>query len=187
MRSIETERLELIPWEPTEDMAIELYEYARHPEVGPAAGWAPHESPRHSLDIIKELFIPQGDYAIKIKDSGHIIGSIGLMPDKRREAVKSKELGYSLGRMYWGKGIMTEAARALIDFGFSKEGLDIISIAIYPCNERSLSVARKCGFVKEGTIRKACKGYDGSFRDAMLFSIIREEWEKNRRELLEKY
>lgn len=182
MKIIETERLILIPWEANEEMAIELYEYAHHPEVGPSAGWAPHESPRHSLDIIKSLFIPQGEFAIKYKENGKIIGSIGLMPDRRREDVKSRELGYSLGRIYWEKGLMTEAARRLIEYGFTELELDIISAAIYPYNNRSLSVARKCGFVEEGKLRKACIGYDGSVRDAILLSITREEWEQRKQD-----
>ena len=175
---LKTERLELFKWEATEEMAIALYAYAKNSEVGPAAGWEPHETPRHSLEIIRDLFIPQGDLAIRLKETGEIIGSIGLMPDKRREDVNSRELGYSLARHMWGKGIMTEAARALIDYGFREYELDIVSIAIHPPNERSLSVARKCGFTREGIIRKGCKGFEGDFRDLVLGSITREEWQE---------
>lgn len=175
---LKTERLELFPWEATEEMAIALYEYARNKEVGPAAGWEPHETPRHSFEIIRDLFIPQGDLAIRFSATGEIIGSIGLMPDKRREDVKSRELGYSLARHMWGKGIMTEAARALINYGFSELKLDVIAIAIHPENERSLSVARKCGFTREGLLRKGCIGYTGDLRDLVIGSITREEWKE---------
>ncbi len=176
MCTIKTERLELFPWEATEEMAIALYEYAKNPEVGPAAGWEPHDTPRHSLDIIRDLFIPQGDFAIRYTATGEIIGSIGLMPDKRRDDVNSRELGYSLARHMWGKGIMTEAARALIDYGFRELDLELVSGAVHPKNERSLAVAAKCGFHRDGILRMGCKGFDGSNRDLVILSILRSEW-----------
>lgn len=174
--TLHTERLTLMPWEATEEMAIALYEYAKNKEVGPAAGWKPHEDPAESLDIIKDIFLPTGAFAIKWSETGEIIGSIGLDKDIRRQDVKSRELGYSLARKCWGMGMMTEAAREVIRYGFEELGLEIISIAIYPKNERSRSVARKLGFKLEGTLRMGCRGYDGELRDLMVGSITADEW-----------
>ena len=178
---LHTERLTLTPWEATEDMAVALYAYAKHKEVGPAAGWKPHETPRESLDIIKDIFLPTGAFAIRWNETGEIIGSITLEKDSRRQDVESRELGYSLARHFWEKGIMTEAGREVMRYGFEDLGLEIISIAIYPLNERSRSVARKLGFKLEGTLRMACRGYDESLRALMVGSITKEEWEQQKK------
>jgi len=174
--TLHTERLTLTPWEATEDMAVALYAYAKNKEVGPAAGWKPHETPRESLDIIKDIFLPNGAFAIRWNETGEIIGSITLEKDNRRTDIESRELGYSLARHFWEKGIMTEAGREVIRYGFEELGLELISIAINPNNERSRGVARKLGFKLEGTLRMGCRGYDGELRDLMIGSITREEW-----------
>ena len=174
MREIETERLLLRLWEKKD--AESLFSYAKDPDVGPHAGWKPHSDVAESLKIIKTLFIPHNVWAITVKGSGKIIGSIGLEPDKRRPGVNSRELGYALSREYWGNGVMTEAAKALIDFAFEVYGLSIVSVCASPGNKRSQNVIQKCGFVYEGTERRAYKTYDGTIRDSKCYSILREEY-----------
>jgi len=174
MKTIETDRLLIKPWE--EKDARSLFAYAKSPLVGPPAGWKPHTDIEESLNIIKTLFIPNDVWAIIEKESGTIIGSIGLEPDKRRPGIKSRELGYALSHEHWGKGLMTEAARAVIDFGFKVYRYDVISACTGPDNKRSQSVIKKCGFVYEGTERRVYKTYDGTIRDSKCYSILREEW-----------
>lgn len=181
MENIETERLMLTPWRDCEEDAQGLYSYAKEPEVGPNAGWKPHESPKESRCIIRELFIKSSTWAIREKETLKIIGSISLEPDRRREDVNSREMGYSLSRECWGKGYMTEAAIAVMDYGFNKYGLVVMSICTSPANKRSQRVIEKCGFKYEGTQRKGYHIYDGTDRDNMVFSILREEWEKQKR------
>lgn len=98
MKEITTERLVLTPWRDCQEDASGLYSYAKDPEVGPRAGWKPHESIEESREIIRNVFMPHAVWAIREKESGRIVGSIGLEPDRRREDVSSKEMGYSLGR-----------------------------------------------------------------------------------------
>ena len=176
MKTLETERLILRPW--SEDDAEDLYAYAKHPDVGPHAGWKPHADVAESLKIIRVLFLPNDVWAVILKSSGEIIGSVGLEPDKRRPGIKSSELGYALSKVHWGKGIMTEAAKAVIDFGFGAFGLDVIAICTSPQNKRSQSIISKCGFTYEGTERKCYVTYDGSVRDSKCYSLLREEWER---------
>jgi RimJ/RimL family protein N-acetyltransferase len=178
MREIETDRLMLRPWE--EKDAESLYAYAKSTDVGPHAGWKPHADVAESLHIIKTMFMPNNVWAITIKTGGKIIGSVGLEPDKRRPGVNSRELGYSLAKEYWGNGVMTEAAKAVIDFAFETYKLDIISVCTGPLNKRSQGVIQKCGFVYEGTERLAYKTYNGTIRDTKIYSILREEWEQAR-------
>ena len=71
-----TERLVLRPWE--ESDAGQLYELARDPAVGPAAGWTPHTSVEDSLKIIREILRAPGTDAVVQKESGKVIGSCGI-------------------------------------------------------------------------------------------------------------
>ena len=72
---------------------------------------------------------------------------------------------------------MTEAAKAVIDYGFSKLELAVLAICTGPENKRSQRVIEKCGFSYEGRQRKGYRIYDGTDRDNLLFSMTREEWE----------
>ena len=175
---IETERLRLTSWQDTEDDAQGLFLWASRPNVGPNAGWKPHANLEESRTILREMFIPGGDgYAIRRKDNNEIIGNISIYEDTAREGVKSMELGYALSDEYWGRGYMTEAAKALMAYAFEKYDLVIMAIRTSEVNRRSQRVIEKCGFKYEGTIRKAYHIYTGEDRDSRFYSITREEWE----------
>lgn len=176
MKNLETERLTLTMF--TLEDAEGLYAYAKNPNVGPHAGWSPHKSVEESREIIEKLFKPVETWAIRLKDGGKLIGSIGLEPDKYRPDANSLELGYSLSEEYWRQGIMTEAAKEVIRFAFEELGLDQIGICTGLTNQRSQGVIKKCGFKYEGTIRRTYKVYDGTLRDSMIFSMLREEYEE---------
>ena len=177
--TIETERLILTPWEDTAEDAKGLFMYAKDPDVGPHAGWKPHESEEESREILRDIFITSGyAWAIREKASGRIVGNISLEPDNRRDGVNSKELGYSLAKDCWGKGYMTEAAKAVINYGFEKLNLVIMAIFTAPVNKRSQRVIEKCGFTYEGTIRMAYHTFIDVDRDSMGFSMTRAEWEE---------
>lgn len=182
MKEIETQRLLLTPWKATRQDAEGLYAYAKDPDVGPRAGWSPHGSVEESLKIIKEIFMPADVWAVREKNSGRIVGSIGLENDRRREGVNSREMGYSLAKDCWGRGYMTEAARAVMDYGFENFGLTVMGICTSPDNKRSQRVIEKCGFKFEGRQRRGYHIFDGSDRDNMVYSILREEWEALKKE-----
>ena len=177
MRRLETERLILDKWTTSEEDIKGLYEYAKNPDVGPNAGWKPHASEDESREIIEELFIPHDVWAIREKETGKVIGSIGLEPDRRREDVNSREMGYSLAKESWGKGYMTEAAKAVIDYAFQDLDLVVLAICTGPENKRSQRVIEKCGVTFEGIQRKGYHIYDGTDRDNLVYSMLREEWE----------
>ena len=174
MKRLETERLILDKW--TKKDARALFAYASTPNVGPLAGWKPHETIGESKMRIKKIFIPNGIWKITLKD-GVAIGSIGFEPDSRRPEIKARELGYSLAEDYWGQGLMTEAGRAVIDYGFSEMDLQVISIETAPDNERSQRVIEKLGFKYEGCLRDSYLTIDNKVRDTFVYSILRSEWE----------
>ncbi|MBR1989022.1 MAG: GNAT family N-acetyltransferase, partial [Firmicutes bacterium] len=154
MRTLETERLILTKWTTSKEDIEGLYEFAKNPEVGPNAGWKPHADLAESEMIIKEIFMPYDVWCIREKESGRVVGNIGLEPDRRREDVNSRELGYSLAQDCWGKGYMTEAANAVIDYAFEDLELVVMGICTGPDNKRSQRVIEKCGFKFEGVQRR---------------------------------
>ena len=174
MKTLTTERLLLSRWRLSDIPS--LYEYARDPEVGPPAGWPPHQSIWDSISLVVKVLIPQGVYCIRPKDSGRAIGTISFSTDKYRPGVRSMELGYSISREYWGRGLMTEAVEAMIRHGFEDMGLDMISVTTGPDNERSQRVIEKCGFTYEGTLRRAFRLWDDNIRDLMCYSLMRDEY-----------
>ena len=172
---IETDRLILETWTPKDAPA--LYAYAKNPNVGPNAGWKPHADVRESKRIIKTIFSAKDTWKIVWKENGEVIGSIGLDDDRRRPGIPSRELGYSLAEPYWGRGIMTEAGKAVLRYGFENLHLAIISIQTAVSNARSQSVIRKLGFHPEGMERMCYRIYDGTTVDEYVFSMLRSEWE----------
>ena len=179
-RNIETERLLLTPWTDSEEDVKGLYLWASNPNVGPSAGWKPHESLEESRKILVEMFLPGGNaFAIRDKATGEIIGNISVYEDSARENVASMEVGYALKEECWGKGYMTEACKAIMDYAFKKYDLVIMAIRTSEVNKRSQRVIEKCGFKYEGTLRKAYHIYTGLDRDSRIYSITREEWENH--------
>ena len=176
MRTLETERLTLTAYTPED--AQDLFEYASNPDVGPIAGWAPHKNVEESEMIIREMFMPVEAWAIRLKGQDKVIGTIALEYDKYRPESNSREIGYSLAKDQWKKGYMTEAAKAVIQFAFDELGLDQIGICTGEVNKRSQRVIEKCGFKYEGTIRRTYRVFDGTCRDSLVFSMLKEEYEE---------
>ena len=172
--TLETDRLILRMW--TKKDAPQLFENAKDTDVGPHAGWKPHASVSESKQIIDMLFRANATWAIVEKETGRVVGSIGLEPDRYRPGVESREMGYSLAKACWGRGYMTEAARRLIRYSFEELRLDVLMIRTGEANLRSQRVIEKCGFQYEGVLRRAYKMYDGAIREIKCYSMLAEEY-----------
>lgn len=174
MKTLETERLILRAWSSAD--RDDLFAYARNPNVGPNAGWKPHENPEESAQILR-MFLEQDDlWAIEYKENHRVIGSVDLHEDRLRKDINARMLGYVLAEDYWGTGLMTEAARRVIRFAFEEKGLAVLSVFHYPHNLRSRRVIEKCGFVYEGTLRSASRIFDGTVLDGVCYSMLRGEY-----------
>ncbi len=149
---METERLILRKWEETD--AEDMFEYARDPEVGPIAGWPPHSSVEESLDVIRNVFDGAECYAICEKENGKAIGAIELKLNGHTDMTERDdecELGYWLGKPFWGRGYMTEAAKEILRHGFEELGMNTIWCGYYDGNRKSARVQEKLGFVYHHT------------------------------------
>jgi ribosomal-protein-alanine N-acetyltransferase len=107
--------------------------------------------------------------------SDDLIGSAGLYHWDRE--VRSAEAGYDLDPSYWGHGIMTEAMRAILAYGFEVMGLNRIQLLAMPRNGRSLALAERLGFVREGVLRDHGHDESGALVDDVMFSMLRVEWD----------
>ena len=140
---IETDRLILRAWRET-DLA-DFYEYASVEGVGEMAGWNHHQSMEESRRIL-DFFT----FALELKENGKVIGSLGLEPRDEDaglpEELQGREIGYVLSRDYWGRGLMPEAVKAVIDYCFQELSFDYLTCGHFDRNDRSRRVVEKCGF-----------------------------------------
>lgn len=174
MSVIQTARLLLRPM--TEADAPAVYAYAKNPAVGPSAGWKPHQSLLETKSLMQTVFLGRRMvWGIVLRENNRLVGSIGLTPDPARKNGRVHMLGYSLAAECWGRGYMTEAARAVLSHGFGTLSLELISAACFPNNVRSRRVLEHCGFVYEGQLRRAERLWNGEVRDLLYFSVSCEE------------
>lgn len=149
---LETEHLILRPWLETD--AEDLYQYAKDPEVGPIAGWPVHTSIENSREIIRDVLSAEETYAVCLKSDNRAIGSIGLMIGKNCNLGLSEteaEIGYWIGKPFWGQGLIPEAVREMLRYGFLELNLEKIWCAYFEGNEKSRRVQEKCGFTYHHT------------------------------------
>ena len=149
---LETERLILRPWR--EDDAEKLYNIASDPDVGPATGWPAHESVEQSREVIRNLLSHEGNYAILLKETGELIGDIGVKRGADSTLVRDEtevEFGCWLGKKYWGNGYVPEGISALMERLMS-EGIKGFWYGFYKGNDKSKRVAEKLGFKYSHTV-----------------------------------
>lgn len=147
---IETNRLILRPFKPSD--LEDFFEYASVEGVGEMAGWHHHENKQKSQEILN-LFIDEDKvFAICLKSSGKVIGSLGVekygLEEKLTEfnGYLGREIGYVLSKDYWGNGLMPEAVSAVINYLFNELGLDFLICGYFLFNGQSKRVQEKCGF-----------------------------------------
>ena len=145
---METDRLILRPWR--ESDAVSLFRYASDPDIGPIAGWLPHASVDDSLEIIRTIFASPEIYAVVLKNSHEPVGSCGIMFSDSLHSADMKqgeaEIGYWIGKPYWGQGLIPEAVKALLSRCFNELVLDAVWCGYYEGNNKSKRVCEKSGF-----------------------------------------
>jgi len=160
--------------------AQDIFEYSRDPQVARYVLWEAQTSISDARGYLRFMMRKYrlgepASWGIEWKASGKIIGTIGFMWIQKENA--SAEVGYSLSRAYWNQGIMTEALRALIEYGFYSMNLNRIEAQHETMNPASGAVMRKCGMVKEGTLRQRLLN-KGKFVDVDLYAILRRDYIK---------
>lgn len=174
--TLTTERLILrkITIEDIDDM----YAYASNDEVSKYLTWETHRNITDTKDYIKLILNNYKNnkiapWGIEHKETKKMIGSIDFVNWFPNDKVA--EIGYVLSQDYWGKGLMTEAARELIAFGFEKMDLIRIQARCFTKNFGSERIMQKTGMTLEGIMRKAMFT-KGAHQDIKLYSILKEEF-----------
>ena len=148
--TLETERLLLRPFRQSD--LQDLYEYASVEGVGEMAGWQHHKTIEETQEILNSFIAEDKTFAIVFKENSKVIGSLGVETYGMEEALteftdyQGRELGFVLGKGYWGKGLMPEAVKAVIDYLFNDLDLDFLTCGHYDFNAQSKRVQEKCGF-----------------------------------------
>lgn len=176
---LQTARLILRPWK-LED-AKALYECAKDPKVGPAAGWPVHTSVENSREIIENVLSAKETYAIVLKTENTVVGSIGLqIGETSHEGVAEDEaeIGYWIGSKYWGQGLIPEATREIMRYAFENLEMKKLWCGYYEGNEKSHRVQEKCGFHLHHINENMPCPLMNDTRTTYMNCITYEEWKK---------
>jgi [ribosomal protein S5]-alanine N-acetyltransferase len=175
---LETERLVLRAVDPDGDLEA-LFDLFADPEVARFTDTGPFTDPAEAVEVVEwiaGLFASRRGlrWAITERDRGDVmIGTCGF--NRWHRWNNSAEIGYDLARRCWGRGVMTEAVRAMVRFGFERMALNRVEADVTVGNEASARVLDRLGFHEEGTLRQ--RGlWKGSYHDVRLFSLLRDDW-----------
>jgi RimJ/RimL family protein N-acetyltransferase len=112
---------------------------------------------------------PRNHWAIDVE--GRAVGGIGVDPGQDIHA-NTAHFGYWLGEPYWGRGIMSAAVHHTVEHVFSQSDLVRLEAPVFEWNPASMRLLEKCGFVREGVLRKSAFK-DGQLIDIMLYARVR--------------
>ena len=178
---LKTERLILRRWEDSD--AESLFEYAADPDVGPIAGWPPPQSIEESRDVIKNVFNGKESYAICLKTDDRAIGAIELKLNGHTDLTDRDdecELGYWLGKPFWGQGIMPEAVKEILRHAFEKIGMTKVWAGYYEGNIKSKRVQEKSGFRYQWKSEGVDVPLMHEKRTGHVSSMTKDQWQWDR-------
>jgi ribosomal-protein-alanine N-acetyltransferase len=172
--TLETERLILRKMVLNDAEAV--FAYASNSEVSRYTLWETHrsiEDSRAFLEFATQKYENGGepDWGIVYRGNGCLVGACGLVNWEAEHA--RAEVGFVLSREYWGRGLMSEAVRAILRFGFERMNLNRIEARCIAENAASARVMEKAGMVYEGTLRQR-EYIKGAYRDIKLYAILKK-------------
>lgn len=164
----------------SEDDIDSLYEIFSNPQV--MRYWSTVPLPNREAAAHLQREIAEGNesekmfkWGLALHDSNIVIGTTTLFNldlDNGRA-----ELGYALGRAYWGKGYMNEALLALLSHAFEVMGLRRLEADVDPRNAASIRTLERLVFQREGFLRERWH-VNGEIQDALFYGLLRREWLK---------
>ncbi|MDE5715539.1 MAG: GNAT family N-acetyltransferase [Anaeroplasmataceae bacterium] len=156
----------------------DYYLYGKDEHVGPNAGWKPFPNITVARRVLSGQMMSKETYAIALKESNQLIGTISLYNSGIRKYNKVKSLGFSLNYNYWNQGFMTEAVQLMMEYAFTKTDCEILEVGHHMDNFGCKRVIEKCGFTFDGVLCSYKKLYDGRLVDACFYSMKKEEYER---------
>ena len=173
--TLRTERLTLRPLKMSD--APDLFAYANDPEVSRHVLWNAHRSIADSRRFLRAGIMQYrrgfpGSYAIVLNETGRMIGTIGYM--WINSEFRSCEIGYSLSRDYWNRGLMTEALQAVIRHSFNTLSLNRVECQHETDNPASGRVMQKAGMRFEGVMRQRIRN-KGKYSDVAVYAVLQSD------------
>lgn len=162
----------------TEQDAGDFFEYASDHQVALYTSWLPHQTIEETQNLIRNFIEGYqtgrvSPWGIQFKADGKFIGTIGF--SNWQIAHDRAEIYYSIARAYWGQGLVTEAVRTVIDFGFTRMKLNRIEAYGAPENVATYKIMRKMGMQYEGLMREDIWKGD-HFEDSQVWAVLRRDW-----------
>jgi ribosomal-protein-serine acetyltransferase len=171
-KKIKTKRLVLEPAEPKHRDGLWRAIDSSLPELRTWLPWSETTSPEDLASFL-ERAVDQWDESVSwvfVISDGNLIGTVAF--NTYEPLTGSSSIGYWLQTSLAGRGYMTEAASALVDFGFEKLGLHRIELRAGTENIGSVRVAEKLGFRREGTLRESGRGPGQNYHDHHIFGLL---------------
>jgi [ribosomal protein S5]-alanine N-acetyltransferase len=171
---VETKRL-VLRMPRMDDAAAIFAGWAQDPEVTQYLTWRPHERIEQTQEFVRICLLAWENqtrfpYMITLKENGEVIGMI----DPRIEGTKVG-IGYGAARAYWGKGYVTEATRAVIDWAFHQPSIFRVYATTDVENVASQRVLEKAGMQCEGILRKYIlhPNISDQPRDSYMYAVVK--------------
>jgi ribosomal-protein-alanine N-acetyltransferase len=176
-KTIETERLILRKFNKSDSKDM-FDNWCNDKEVTEFLSWKPRKTisvTEKILNIWLESYKNDNYYqwAIVYKKDKSVIGSIATV--EISDLHNKCEIGYCIGKRYWNKGIMTESARAVVEFLFTEVGVNRIEAIHHKKNKASGEVMKKIGMSYEGDLRDYNQNIMGEYVDCSMYSILKSE------------
>lgn len=164
------------------DGLADFHEYSANPELYKFLEYDPfktiEESRAYLLKLINRSTLENGHYwFIKLEKEMKIIGTFGVLDIDIKKG--SAEIGYGLSPEYWGKGYFNEALILVLTYVFKKLQFHRIWAKTQSNNIPSIRALEKCGFTKEGIMRDYYMSSNNVRNDAVILSILRDEFYKH--------
>jgi RimJ/RimL family protein N-acetyltransferase len=175
--TLTTERLVLRPLAPGDAPTVERL--AGEKDVASTTRLIPHPYPpgmaEHWIGTLPELYqrAEMINWGIAI-DGGLLLGTIRLTLNP---VDNHAEMGYWVGKPYWNNGYCTEAARAVVAYGFERLDLERIYANYMARNPASGRVLAKLGMIEEGHLRRHRRKF-GRYEDLIVCGMLRSEWQE---------
>ena len=187
---IETERLMLRHIALTD--AEDIFEYAKDEDTGPRAGWTPHKNIEETKGLIEMWISPESKeetFAIFHKGDNKVIGTVGItikkeIKDNRGVVInqlildgkKAYEIGITVSKKYWGKGIATEALKEMIDYLFKNRNADVVITCHFAENIASKKIQEKNNMKVIDEYQRNEKWYNTNCTTLIVRGKTRKEW-----------
>jgi [ribosomal protein S5]-alanine N-acetyltransferase len=162
----------------TRDDAGALYEIFSDPEVVRYWSTEPMQRKADAVGLLKDIREEHAagrlhEWGLTTHEQDRVIGTCTLFLLDRSN--RRAEIGFALGRQWWGRGLMRDGLVTLLDFAFGELGLRRIEADVDPRNRLSAELLERLGFKREGTMRERWN-VGGELQDAAIYGLLAREY-----------